>query len=103
MTPHKHADLIKAWADGAKIEYWDTLKNTWAQPCGGTPMWNVNNTYRIKPEPKPDITVTRTIDLSHVPSGDLANGMIAVGCWGRDNVKFVFDGETHKLKSVELL
>jgi len=28
MKPHKHAELIKAWADGAQIEYWD-FKERW--------------------------------------------------------------------------
>ena len=47
MTPHKHADLIKAWADGASIEFkdypnnWETIHN---------PSWNIGTVYRIKPE-----------------------------------------------------
>lgn len=45
--PHAHAELIKAWADGAEI-----------QVCKGSywqddyyPTWNVFHLYRIKPEP----------------------------------------------------
>jgi len=48
MKPHKHAELIKAWADGAEIE----VKNedgTW-EPT--KPLWHPNNVYRIKPEEK---------------------------------------------------
>ncbi len=102
MTPHKHADLIKAWADGAIIQYWRNPYG-WEDCAKNYPAWDEGAEYRIKPEPKPDVVMTRTIELSHLPAGELSNGMIAVGCWGRDNVKFVFDGETHKLKSVELL
>jgi len=47
--PHKHADLIKAWADGADIECKQragTLK--WRHlPY---PEWNTANEYRIKPQ-----------------------------------------------------
>ena len=54
-TPHKHAELIKAWADGAEIECrrtggWDVAK-TWE----GTPhpTWALDIEYRIKPDPQP--------------------------------------------------
>lgn len=49
-TPHKHAKLIKAWADGAKIQ--------WLRPDGRwvdlqvAPAWHTTDEYRIKPEPK---------------------------------------------------
>ena len=29
MKPHKHAELIKAWADGAEIEQRMYVKNSW--------------------------------------------------------------------------
>lgn len=51
MTPHKHAALIKAWADGAEIEYRcadDPLDSTWYHV--DTPLWNIYAEYRIKPE-----------------------------------------------------
>lgn len=49
MGKHKHAELIKAWADGAKIQYmsagkWYDAKN---------PAWhNETNEFRIKPKSK---------------------------------------------------
>lgn len=44
-TPHVHAEVIKAWADGAAVQYkygdsWVTTKN---------PGWDPAATYRIKP------------------------------------------------------
>lgn len=45
--PHKHAELIHAWADGAFIEYreggcdWEFIKR---------PAWKEGTEYRIKPE-----------------------------------------------------
>jgi hypothetical protein len=45
---HKHAELIKAWADGAEIES-RRITGEWL-PCD-TPVWRMNIEYRIKPEP----------------------------------------------------
>ena len=47
--PHKHADLIKAWADGADIQQrYDSVKE-W-QNIGQFPSWAENFEYRIKPK-----------------------------------------------------
>ncbi len=46
---HKHAELIKAWADGAQIQVkahklaWEDREN---------PLWDMDSDYRIKPEEK---------------------------------------------------
>lgn len=48
--PHKHAELIKAWADGAIIEVFLPYHNWWSK-CYGNPNWVVNDEYRIQPEP----------------------------------------------------
>ena len=52
--PHKHADLIKAWADGAEIQCYcedyswiDTLNPKW---------WGFNN-YRIKPKEQKKLNI----------------------------------------------
>ena len=47
-TPHKHAALIHAWADGAEIEYEDDGR--WCRIHD--PLWEPSVVYRIKPEPK---------------------------------------------------
>ena len=44
---HVHADLIIAWANGAKIQY--SNGGGW-QDCAD-PVWNHHGWYRIKPEP----------------------------------------------------
>jgi len=51
MPKHIHCDLIKAWADGAKIEG-DAGNGNWRDIPD--PAWAVNSKYRIKRE-----TVTR--------------------------------------------
>ncbi len=50
MKPHKHAELIKAWADGAEIEVSSNLTN-WTSVYH--PNWHLENArYRIKPQKK---------------------------------------------------
>jgi hypothetical protein len=86
-TPHKHAALIHAWADGAEIETIDC--NVWGT-CN-TPRWFPECEYRIKPEPKPDVVEWHSVVRS--------------GCApaAKPNTKLTFCGETGKLKSAEVL
>jgi hypothetical protein len=49
--PHKHAELIKAWADGAEIEYFGA-DCTWR--TAEARDFDSDLSLRIKPEPKPD-------------------------------------------------
>ena len=51
--PHVHAEVIKAWADGAEIEYFHNSRNKWVS-CT-EPLWNSNSKYRVKPA-KPKVT-----------------------------------------------
>jgi hypothetical protein len=88
---HKHADLIKAWADGAQIqgksEYvdWKDLRH---------PTWDKSWQYRIKPEPKPDVVKYLICGLkSWVEVDDQV---------GHECIKIVIDGKG-KLKSAEVL
>lgn len=46
--PHKHAELIKAWADGAEIEMFARPFGKWMED--DNPSWDVDSEYRIKPE-----------------------------------------------------
>jgi hypothetical protein len=49
MTKHKHAELIHAWADGAKIQYF--YNDEWVDWESDTsPSWGKTIKYRIKPE-----------------------------------------------------
>ena len=50
MKPHKHAELIKAWADGAVIQF--KSEGTWLDTQDNEPFWDMGNEYRIKPEEK---------------------------------------------------
>ena len=51
--PHVHADLIKAWADGATIQFWsDTRarsgKDGWMDCHNNQTSWR-QDSYRVKP------------------------------------------------------
>lgn len=90
---HKHAKLIKAWADGTEIQYWDS--GHWWDTTG--PSWDLNCEYRIKPEPTPDWEKLVRIDTHrrHICS------------WEEDlhgaNLRLTFDGASGNLKSAEVL
>lgn len=100
MKPHKHAELIKAWADGAEIQYNSIDKQKWVDCNGFTPMWNTETEYRIKPEPKPDVVYYGVFDMDF---GFTADGIFTKSKDANDQIKLTFDGETGKLKSVEVL
>lgn len=50
MKPHKHAELIKAWADGAEIEFY--FNGDWRDFRDNNPAWETGSALRIKPENK---------------------------------------------------
>ena len=104
-TPHKHAELIKQWADGAQIEFFDSNHSAKWQEVD-YPVWNDWTQYRVKPEQKPDkilygyikdfdevITYaarSRALRLVSVPHTYLG-------------VEYTFDGNTGKLKSIKMV
>jgi hypothetical protein len=46
--PHKHAEAIKAWADGDEIEYRQASHHSWEETS--KPSWNIHTQYRVKPK-----------------------------------------------------
>ena len=97
MKPHKHAELIKAWADGAEIQ----LKGRNGEWIDIFPDWSEECEYRIKPEPKPDVDVKEHIQLHHFQNSPYPT---VVGDRKKiPNILFRFDGETGELKSAEVL
>lgn len=87
-TPHKHAALIKAWADGAQIQHFSYVFGTWYDVMD--PYWSVNEKYRIKPQ-EPDFG--RIAELAWVGNKpwdkafeDCAKAVIeAYKQWAKDN------------------
>jgi hypothetical protein len=104
MKRHKHAELIKAWAEGAEIQWagahykdgtkrWTTIE---------TPMWDEDAEYRIKPESKPDRTKHYLAFEGRIYSEGDAHPFAGSG-YVMPNLELTFDGETGKLKSAEVL
>jgi len=47
--PHKHAELIKLWADGAIIQYKGINSEVWSDCDNNSPSWHESVNYRVKP------------------------------------------------------
>ena len=99
-TPHKHAELIKEWADGATIQFrfvgedWATLKS---------PFWDAKDgEYRIKPKPDVVQKVKMWAEGKVQTSVLLRYSSVSYVVEG-SNLKLTFDGETGELKSAEVL
>ena len=91
---HKHAEFIHAWAEGHEIQWLDSYGD-WCN-IAGTPSWNTEYTYRIKPEPKPDVVHELSIMLK-------GNNKFGYGHPNYPSLRITFDGETGALKSAEVL
>jgi hypothetical protein len=96
---HKHAELIKQWADGAKVQYWSENGAYWLDTA--MPQWHTDTRYRIKPEPKPDI-------IKYAQAASPQSGVNSIDtirseykCW--HNLKLVYDGSTGILKHAEAI
>ena len=108
MKPHKHAEAIKAWADGHTIEML-TDYGTWeAIPH---PSWMRDMEYRIRREPKPDIVQEEYLywNMAVPVTANLKDST-----WSRwlrngdaytvaGTFKLTYDGETRELKAAELI
>ena len=70
--PHKHAELIKAWADGAEIQrYTKVLSGSakggtveWIWVSSPKPSWKETDEYRIKPKEKQKVKMWKWL-LQH--------------------------------------
>ena len=92
--PHVHAELIKAWADGAEIQF-QTLNGEWIDVIDGeSPSWFPSSCYRIKPQPKPDIKQVWFVSPVMMMYNPLTLS---------PNLIVTFDGETGALKSAEVI
>lgn len=98
---HKHAELIKAWADGAKIQFLHEYSEEWRTI--DDPTWDVDIKFRIKPEPDKGIYV----NLYETGGGQAHKTLIDalnkkdLACLG--TLHCIISGETGKLKSVEVI
>ena len=98
---HKHAELIKAWADGAIIQFYAKERDKWLDCL--SPSWVIEVNYRIKPEPKPD--VVRFLGMREFCLGKweyAEDDFDMISHWPC-KLKLTFNGETGKLINAEIL
>ena len=96
-TPHIHAKAIKAWADGAEIEF-RNHKHDWVLVKEKeTPAWYPNLQYRIKQSKPKDKHMEALIVLS-----PHAGPLLYAAAPDEANCSLVFDGTTNKLIKVEV-
>jgi hypothetical protein len=97
--PHIHADVIKAWADGAEIEICMNTFDVWIPVAH--PNWLPDMRYRVQPEPQPN---TRHHLLVTCKDGrSIVFGPVTSSGCPCDNLRLTFDGETNKLIKAEVL
>ena len=90
MTEHKHAKLIKAWADGAKIQKFSKRSQKWEDT--DNPSWSEDTEYRLRTD--------YTIELNaHILNNELFIDVAA----RFPNISLVFDATSSELKSVEMI
>ena len=92
MTEHKHAKLIKAWAEGAKIQKFSKRHQAWEE--SEHPTWNEETEYRLRI--KPDYR----IELN----ANVLNGELFMDVGAKfPNLSLIFDAGSNELKAVELI
>lgn len=103
MTEHKHAEVLRAIADGKEVEYFNTPNNSWQEMSFITPLTYPELAWRIKPEPKPPI-----VEDKHVYFSDMAKVVYFIDSAIPNksfvpNVRFTFDPDTKLPIKVELI
>lgn len=71
--PHKHAEIIKAWADGIPVQVhrdgrWVDIHSPHAI-VGIAPVWNPSMDYRIKPEEPETPPAPLTVQVKETDDG----------------------------------
>ena len=95
MTEHKHAEVLRAIADGKKVQCSTT--DVWRDPVGDqNPISYDHFSWRVKPEPKPDFKTYLTVKKGYT-------GIQTERRYASDTVCLTFDGETGKLKYAVVL
>ena len=99
-TPHKHAALIKAWADGAEIQAWvvDTTRMCKEWVTVVHPPWYPFVKYRIKPK-EPVLRYS----YAHARKDDVSSAYWFPHKEPYHNMVGRFDPDTGVLCSVEML
>jgi hypothetical protein len=101
---HKHYDIIVAWAEGKKIEVFNDRRMCW-EDITGDPYWVDSFQYRIKPKPTLDVVKDFYLESNPLLGLRFSQAHTPIDLRGREFgcIRCTFDGETQRLKSVEVL
>jgi len=94
-----HSKLIKAWANGAVIQFRDS-DNRWQDYWNNDPSWEEDAEYRIKPDiPQADDTIVmyawanlHDLEIELMPNQN-----------SLDNLRLVFDRQHGRLLKAEVI
>jgi hypothetical protein len=92
MTEHRHAEVLRAIADGQEVEYWSIEAEEWVTGGYINPITSYELKWRVKPKP-PIVDVIRL----HYDS------FVRIDYDDPANVRLTFDPETKQLIKVELI
>lgn len=104
MKEHKHAEVLRAIADGKDVQYKTNSNNEWitcdllAYVAYSEQLFE----WRIKPERKPDIVRYLGCSKHGDGIGGICNEYGVINHWF-NQLKLTFDAETGKLKSSEVI
>lgn len=105
--PHKHAEILRAIADGDVVQFREYRDDTWIdrQDDSNAPDPITHDFYewRIKPEVKPDVFAVLLYSVEEYHGETFGPKVEWTGSFGMSNLKLMFDGETGKLKSAEVI
>lgn len=94
-TPHKHAAVIKAWADGAEVQSKTTINGAiWHTVT--QPNWYEHQEYRVRPAP---LVLNETLYYY----GALGMGVASLPGAPKAKVRFTLDPDTKEVLAVELI
>jgi len=100
-TPHKHSEVIKAWADGESIQFRTAPSVEWHDV--NDPMWSPEYQYRVKP--KVVVLYANVPLVKFLSDENLKDGFgieVSNSCLFKSNLKIYFD-EKGKLSKAEVI
>lgn len=98
--PHVHADIIKAWADGAEIEFFDESYSYWCPMGQVTPSFDPCLQYRVSPKVPANVVLEEYVELVGAPYQRHAQIRKTIH---QNNVRLTFHSQTMKLIHAEVI
>lgn len=104
MKEHKHAEVLRAIADGKEVQFFNECWHTFNQDYHASPLSNPGEirAWRVKPEPKPDYCFYAGYNNNYGCGSLFVSRDCITSSWDY-KIKITIDGETNEPKSVKLI